>query len=856
MYCSRPACRYPRNASPSEPVTLMDLNKILPWLSIRSKLIIAFVGLSILPVILVGVYGIYSNVQTMKNTALENLTHDVYSIRDRTGNFLVGVKSDLLVLQHSSLLEEFTNKLEMPHAGSPDAVLGQLGVELLRFAQTKNIYYQIRIVNEQRNELLRVERSQFKDSTLHYYIVPPEGLHEGGESFYFVLTEGLGRGQIVFSPAELVYQQDQRVPIISFAMPLYAANHRVGLLVANVFAKDLFQIIETKRRLVDSGRTVLVNGEGHYLYHSEKKKDWNKLLASRENDNLHHDYPEPLAAAILSGNEGTVEEGIDDIIAYAPLFSSTNLAGKNDANKEFIDSFFVFESVAKDKVLGPVRSFAWTFAGFLFLFLVGAVGLGLLATRQFTKPIAELEHGAGIIAQGNYGHRLDVHTGDEIERLASQFNSMASSLEEREMEIQAHRAHLEEMVNHRTRELVDEKAKLQAILDNVPSAFVLLDKHFQIVTASAAFAAITGLHPAGVLGKDCRVVLRSDGFCKFPEYGIVPAGGKIEAHTDRSVNRVGVEQFIEHITIPMLEGPELRSFVVIISDITRRKRLEQQLIQSEKLMATGEMSAIIAHEFRNALTSIKMILQLQHESKHLSPDNRRSLGVALDSIFHMESIVKELLTFARPSPMEFRVERIETLVNECLSFVQMRIQQHHIALRMEIASELPLIRIDAPHFKEALINILLNSIQAIESNAPAGAEGEINVYARRIVLAKTLRDFAPLQMRDNGEHLSEHQDHEIVLRKGAECVLLGVADTGPGIERDLLRRIFDPFFTTKTNGTGLGLPMVKRTINAHGGIVVVKSSRGKGAAFELLLPLHEDPVIGVSPQAADPGRRT
>ena len=77
-----------------------------------------------------------------------------------------------------------------------------------------------------------------------------------------------------------------------------------------------------------------------------------------------------------------------------------------------------------------------------------------------------------------------------------------------------------------------------------------------------------------------------------------------------------------------------------------------------------------------------------------------------------------------------------------------------------------------------------------------------------------------------------------MLQKGLPCASVSIADNGPGIDRALLRRIFDPFFTTKTNGTGLGLPMVKRTVNAHGGVVTVKSTRGKGTLFEILLPLR------------------
>jgi signal transduction histidine kinase len=81
---------------------------------------------------------------------------------------------------------------------------------------------------------------------------------------------------------------------------------------------------------------------------------------------------------------------------------------------------------------------------------------------------------------------------------------------------------------------------------------------------------------------------------------------------------------------------------------------------------------------------------------------------------------------------------------------------------------------------------------------------------------------------------------EIVLKRGRACAVLTVADNGPGLDHATMLRMFDPFFTTKTNGTGLGLPMVKRTINAHGGILSVKSARGKGATFQIILPLHAD----------------
>jgi signal transduction histidine kinase len=135
-----------------------------------------------------------------------------------------------------------------------------------------------------------------------------------------------------------------------------------------------------------------------------------------------------------------------------------------------------------------------------------------------------------------------------------------------------------------------------------------------------------------------------------------------------------------------------------------------------------------------------------------------------------------------------------------------------------------------------LINILLNAAQAIDHIANKSASDEIKISVRKIALRKTLRDFSFIDENENKEGKSIGK--EIVLKKGIECALIEIADSGSGVERSHLKRIFDPFFTTKPNGTGLGLPMVKRTVNAHNGIITVSSRKGKGTKFSIYLPLN------------------
>jgi len=144
--------------------------------------------------------------------------------------------------------------------------------------------------------------------------------------------------------------------------------------------------------------------------------------------------------------------------------------------------------------------------------------------------------------------------------------------------------------------------------------------------------------------------------------------------------------------------------------------------------------------------------------------------------------------------------------------------------------------LDARHVRETILNLLVNAFQAIEGAVVK--HGTITVRTRRVVLSRTLREYPAPVMNDALRRPGQVNGQEIVLRKGRECVIVTVADNGPGIDRAVMRRVLDPFFTTKTNGTGLGLPMVKRSVNAHGGILLAKSSKGKGATFEIVLPLH------------------
>ena len=277
--------------------------------------------------------------------------------------------------------------------------------------------------------------------------------------------------------------------------------------------------------------------------------------------------------------------------------------------------------------------------------------------------------------------------------------------------------------------------------------------------------------------------------------------------------------------------------VIVSRDITERKKFEQQLIQSERLMAVGEMAAMIAHEFRNALTSVKMILQLTGESQNLSVSEKKSFNVAINSIYHMESVVHQLLTFTHVTPTEFNIEDLNSIIKECILLVKIQAEKQDIKLLHKYSTDIPPMLLNSSTIRESIVNIILNATQAFD-NDDRDHQRKISINTKKTTLDADLTDFDFNVRWNSTDSKNINKNHEIILYEGTDCALIEISDNGSGIEEGFLEKIFQPFFTTKEKGSGLGLPFVKRTINAHGGILRVKSKLNQGTTFSIYLPIN------------------
>jgi signal transduction histidine kinase len=225
-------------------------------------------------------------------------------------------------------------------------------------------------------------------------------------------------------------------------------------------------------------------------------------------------------------------------------------------------------------------------------------------------------------------------------------------------------------------------------------------------------------------------------------------------------------------------------------------RAQQQLVHRERLVALGELSAVVAHEVRNPLAAIFNALGSLQRILRPDGDAKMLLEVIQEEADRLNRIVGNLLDFARPSEPAMRTERLERVLEEAVG-AALSSGPAGIEIRREYDPGLPAVRMDPHQIRQALLNLVSNAVQSM----PRG--GVLTVRTRA--------------------------DDKLAVAE--------VSDSGPGVPAELRPRIFEPFFTTKATGTGLGLAVVRRIADGHGGAVALAQRGAGGATFVLQLPL-------------------
>lgn len=221
---------------------------------------------------------------------------------------------------------------------------------------------------------------------------------------------------------------------------------------------------------------------------------------------------------------------------------------------------------------------------------------------------------------------------------------------------------------------------------------------------------------------------------------------------------------------------------------------QEKIVQAETMATTGDLSAAVAHSIRNPLASIRSSAELVQDDSNA--DSQEAAGDIIAEVDRVERWVRDLLQYANPKSEKIKKECLNAIIKESLAGYEREFEKRHISASLQLGENLPTVEGNAPLLLQAMNNLITNSIDAM----PQGG---------RIIVGSELL---------------------------AGSVRVSVTDNGIGIAKQQLPGIFKPFYTSKPKGIGLGLPLVKRIVERHGGKVEIDSQPGRGTTISLLFP--------------------
>jgi two-component system sensor histidine kinase HydH len=355
------------------------------------------------------------------------------------------------------------------------------------------------------------------------------------------------------------------------------------------------------------------------------------------------------------------------------------------------------------------------------------------------------------------------------------------------------------MHSYRTtkKSLQDTSAFADEVVSHLPVGLIATDASGRITFFNEAAEKITDLKRERAQNQTPDTLL-PDGLCglqKHLDQGMAISEQEMEC-TFAGNKEVPVSVSASRIEN---EAGEFVGKVLIFRDLSEIRRLQDEIRRQEKLAAMGGLAAGVAHEVRNPLSSIKALATFFSGQFAEGSDGKEAAGVMVQEVDRLNRVITELLDFARPSDLKIEPSDIRDLISRSIKLIQQDASNKNIKIKVDTADDLCPVWIDPDRLAQCLLNLYLNAIQAMDNG------GTLTVNS----------------------HAGDAENVEIV-----------VSDTGQGIAPGDLNKIFDPYFTTKKKGAGLGLAIVYKIIEAHGGDINVMSTLDKETEFTISIPCN------------------
>jgi PAS domain S-box-containing protein len=354
---------------------------------------------------------------------------------------------------------------------------------------------------------------------------------------------------------------------------------------------------------------------------------------------------------------------------------------------------------------------------------------------------------------------------------------------------------------------------LQAVLESTRDGIMIVDQEKNIVFLNPASEKIIGWKREEVMGKRCSDVVHCHtctgmGFhtSLCPLLEMMREGKERKDPVEMLITtKAGEERWIEvhYAAIRDVQG-HFRYGVSSFRDITERKWFEEAVVKAKTLATLGEFASELAHEVKNPLNAIDLqflLLQreLQKDPSHARPEIWEIVGVLKEEVTRLNNLVEDFLSFAKSGSLQLQTCDMRVLVEELITLITSQAHRHQVKIVSRLAEQLPLVRIDRSKIKQAILNLMINAIEAM----PDG--GQLTL-------------------------ILEHVESQI---------RIVVIDTGSGIPAEVQQKAFELFYSTKEGGTGIGLSIAQNILQAHGGSLQFDTSP-QGTQFVAILPVSQE----------------
>ena len=337
----------------------------------------------------------------------------------------------------------------------------------------------------------------------------------------------------------------------------------------------------------------------------------------------------------------------------------------------------------------------------------------------------------------------------------------------------------------------------EALVKNMPIGLIALDDQGKIVNCNEKAQAVLEVACSDALGREAITVLPEPLKKILTE---LPASGGFLERDIQLISSEGKEHIWEAVAAVLMDEGIPAGRILLIRDVTAIREMENEVTRSHHLNSIGSLAAGVAHEIRNPLSSIKGFAVYFKERLSGNKEDEETADIMIAETERLNRVISQLIEFARP--LELKKEKVKfiELVQHTIKLIASDTQKNKISAEIAAAADLPEVEVDPDKIKQVLLNIFLNSLAALKEG------GKLTIE---------------------------------LLRKVDNLTII-ISDNGAGIEKMDLPKIYDPYFTSKPAGTGLGLAVVQKIMEAHGGRIDVKSTIGEGTKVFLYFPLYDN----------------